>query len=391
MESKPAGITKQNIKKRTFEIIQIGNRNDTLSLAADILIVVAIFINIACMFLETFDEMMPVMGIIRAAEYVTILVFAIEYLLRIWTAEYLYPKESKHSARLHFLRSFDGIVDLTTILPFFFLTGFVVFRMLRVVRIFHLFRINSQYDSFNVITSVLYEKKNQIISSVFIILVLMFASSICMYSVEHEAQPEAFKNAFSGIWWSMSTLLTVGYGDIYPVTFIGRIMAIIIAFLGVGVVAIPTGIISAGFVEQYQRFKNLEDVTAHRNVDFLTISVKPGHNLCGVTVAEANFPQGLALVLIVREGKTIGVSGSTTIMEGDNLVIAGENYTDELGIRLKEVYISSSHEWAGKKVRELDISRLTTLVSIERKDQVIIPNGDTEIHGGDLVIMYSRK
>ena len=89
--------------------------------------------------------------------------------------------------------------------------------MLRVARVFHLFRLNAKYDSFNVITTVLYEKRNQIISSVFIVLILMLASSLCMYSVEHDAQPEVFRNAFSGIWWSMSTLLTVGYGDIYPI------------------------------------------------------------------------------------------------------------------------------------------------------------------------------
>ena len=132
--------------------------------------------------------------------------------------------------------------------------------MLRVARIFHLFRLNARYDSFNVITTVLYEKRNQIISSVFIVLILMLASSLCMYSVEHDSQPEVFRNAFSGIWWSMSTLLTVGYGDIYPITTLGRIMAICIAYLGVGAVAIPTGIISAGFVEQYQRKSSLSNI-----------------------------------------------------------------------------------------------------------------------------------
>ena len=100
--------------------------------------------------------------------------------------------------------------------------------MLRVVRIFHLFRLNARYDSFNVITAVLYEKRNQIMSSVFIVLILMLASSLSMYSVEHDAQPDVFRNAFSGIWWSKSTLLTVGYGDIYPITTLGRIMAICI-------------------------------------------------------------------------------------------------------------------------------------------------------------------
>lgn len=97
----------------------------------------------------------------------------------------------------------------------------------------------------------------------------MLASSLCMYSVEHDTQPDVFRNAFSGVWWSMSTLLTVGYGDIYPVTTLGRVMATCIAYLGVGAVAIPTGIISAGFVEQYQRKSSLSNL---KNADIKQIA-----------------------------------------------------------------------------------------------------------------------
>ncbi len=84
----------------------------------------------------------------------------------------------------------------------------------------------------------------------------MLASSLCMYNVEHDVQPDVFDNAFSGLWWSVSTILTVGYGDIYPVTVLGKAMAIVISLLGVGVVAVPTGIISAGFVEQHSKLEN---------------------------------------------------------------------------------------------------------------------------------------
>lgn len=101
---------------------------------------------------------------------------------------FLYPTCTRGKAIGKFLISYDGIVDLLTIIPVFFLSGFVAFRMLRVVRIFHLFRINSRYDSFNVIKMVLVRKSRQIISSMFIIFILMMASSLCMYSTEHAAQ-----------------------------------------------------------------------------------------------------------------------------------------------------------------------------------------------------------
>ena len=238
-------------KKRIFEVIQIGNREDMPSRVCDFVIVAAIVLNIIVLFAGTFEEFSELRPLLNVIEALTIAVFCIEYAVRIWTAEYLYPNVKKLTAKLKFIFSLEGIVDILTILPFFFLLGFSAFRMLRVVRIFHLFRLNAHYDSFNVITTVLHEKKNQIVSSVFIIIVLMLASSLSIYSAEHKAQPEVFKNAFSGIWWSMSTIFTVGYGDIYPVTTVGKVMAVIITFLGVGGVAIPTGIISAGFVENY--------------------------------------------------------------------------------------------------------------------------------------------
>ena len=136
-------------------------------------------------------------GVLKVIEAVTVGIFIVEYILRLWTADFLYPQYGRVKAALRFLISFDGVVDLLTILPFFFLSGFVGFRILRVVRIFRLFRVNASYDSFNVIAHVIWKKKNQIFSSVFIILMLMLVSSLCMYSAEHEAQPQVFKNAFS--------------------------------------------------------------------------------------------------------------------------------------------------------------------------------------------------
>ena len=166
------------IKKRIFEIIQIGRNDDLASRLFDILIVVTIMANILIIFLETFSELSPFYPFFSRVETVTIIIFCVEYALRIWTADQLYPDVKKGKAIVQFLLSFDGVIDLLTILPFFFLSGFVAFRMLRVVRIFHLFRVNAKYDSFHVITTVLNEKKDQILSSVFIILVLMLESSL---------------------------------------------------------------------------------------------------------------------------------------------------------------------------------------------------------------------
>ena len=319
----PEDQEKMKLKEKIFNIIQIGDKSNPISRMFDIFITVTIVANILVTFLQTFDELAFLTTVFKGVEYVTVFIFCIEYILRIWTAEYLYPDKSRGRSRLRFLVSFDGIVDLLTIVPVFFLSGFVIFRMLRVARIFHLFRLNAKYDSFNVITTVLYEKRNQIISSVFIVLILMLASSLCMYSVEHDAQPTVFRNAFSGIWWSMSTLLTVGYGDIYPVTTLGRVMAICIAYLGVGVVAIPTGIISAGFVEQYQRKSNLSSL---KNEDIKEIAeVFVDKRYAGKTVEDIEEANQLTVFLLLREDLSILPQKDTILRMNDIIVIRDEN------------------------------------------------------------------
>lgn len=311
------------MKEKIFNIIQIGDKSNRVSRMFDIFITITIVTNILITFMQTFPELSFLSGGFRVVEYITIVIFGIEYALRIWTAEYLYPDRSRSGARLRFLVSFDGVVDLLTIIPAFFLSGFVIFRMLRVARIFHLFRLNAKYDSFNVITTVLYEKRNQIISSVFIVVILMLASSLCMYSVEHEAQPEVFRNAFSGIWWSMSTLLTVGYGDIYPITTLGRVMAIGIAYLGVGVVAIPTGIISAGFVEQYQRKSNISSL---KNEDIKEIAeIFVDRRYAGKTVEEVEDDNQITIFLVLREDLSILPQKDTVLRMNDIMVIREEN------------------------------------------------------------------
>lgn len=310
------------MKEKIFNIIQIGDKSNKISRAFDIFITIIIVGNIIVTFLETFDQLSSFSGLFKIVEIVTVFVFCVEYILRIWTANYLYQEVTAEHARFKFLISFDGIVDLLTIIPAFFLSGFVIFRMLRVARIFHLFRLNAKYDSFNVITTVLYEKRNQIISSVFIVLILMLASSLCMYSVEHEAQPAVFRNAFSGIWWSMSTLLTVGYGDIYPITTLGRIMAICIAYLGVGAVAIPTGIISAGFVEQYQRKSSISNL---KDADIQEIAeVFVDKRYAGKTVEEMEEAQQITIFLVLRDDFSVLPQKNTVLKLNDIIIIRVE-------------------------------------------------------------------
>lgn len=381
-------------KKRVFDIIQIGNRGDWPSRLFDIALIAMILANLFIAIFSTFDSSAPYRELMATVELVTVVSFTVEYVLRLWTAGFLYPELSPGRAALRYAVSFNGVIELACFIfyymPFFFPSGVVAFRVFRILRIFRLFRINAYYDALNVIGDVLRSKRDQLLSSIFIILILMIASSLFMYSLENQAQPDVFQNAFSGFWWAVSTLLTVGYGDIYPVTIPGRIFGTILTFLGVGMVAIPTGILSAGFVEQYSRLKRLEDYAAEADIRFIRLQAAPGHPWLNKTVAELPLPPGLLLAVIQRRNEVVVPRGNTVILEGDWLVLGAEGYKDDGRITLKELVLGEHHPWAGEQIRDLDISRQTLIVMVRRQDKTLIPSGSLRLLAGDTVLLYTK-
>lgn len=384
-------------RKRLFEIIEIGLPGDVASQVYDAFNILSIVINLVVSVMYTFDDLHAKFGPwLVTVEAITVAFFALDYCLRLWTAKFLRPSLSEPKAVLRYIFSFSGLVDLLSFLPYylpvFFPSGAVAFRMFRVARVFRLFRVNAYYDSLGVITEVISSKRQQLFSSVFILLVLMLASSLCMYSLEHEAQPQVFTNAFSGIWWSVSTLLTIGYGDIYPVTTMGKLFSIVITFLGVGMVAIPTGIISAGFVDQYTRIKRISEYADEDDVHFIRVALTEHDSWSGKTIQQLGLPHGVIVVAIQRGHEVVVPRGSVELMADDVLVLGAESVgsSDQHHIELKELELRQHNPWNGQRIRDLDISRQTLIVIVKRKGRMLIPNGDLTLHQGDRVILYTR-
>ena len=382
-------------RKRLFEIIEIGSNYDAVCWGYDFFNAFTIILNLAVSIMYTFDTMELKYGpILLLIERLTVGFFALDFILRLYTAKYLYPDVSEPRAVSKYIFSFSGIVDILSFvpyyMPFFFPAGAVAFRMLRIVRIFRLFRINAYYDSLNVITEVIIGKKQQLLSSVFIILILMLSSSLCMYSLENRAQPEVFTNAFSGIWWAASTLLTVGYGDIYPVTTIGKIFGIFIAFLGVGMVAIPTGIISAGFVEQYSRLKRMGEYGQEDDVHFIRIQLSKQDKWTGHSIADLRLPEKIIIAVVQRNHRILVPKGDLVLQPNDVLVIGAESFQDKDRIKLKEITLLAKNPWTGQKIRDLDISRHSIIVLVKRNKKLLIPGGNMTLLEGDTVILYTQ-
>lgn len=306
-------------RKRIFDIIQIGNKHDLPSRLFDYGITLVIMVNLLITFVLTFSLPDSTLALLQVIERITMILFTMEYGLRLWTADYLYPGKSRAKAICRFMVSFYGVIDLLTILPYWLpmetIYGMGVFRIIRVVRIFHLFKVNSQSDAYNVIVSVLREKSRQLASSISIIAILMLSASFLMYSVEHNAQPDVFDNAFSGLWWAVSSVLTVGYGDIYPVTILGRLLAILICILGVMITAIPTGILSAGFSENFREAKLIE---TGQNTIF-TIPVNSGNMWVGMRADDILEKNNIVVISVIRGKSQVDIH-KAVIQSGDILI-----------------------------------------------------------------------
>ena len=382
-------------RARLFRMVSVGVVDEPVNQAYDIISTGALVANLIVSVLSTFENFNSAYGgVFLLVEQVTVFFFGVDYVLRVITAPELYPGSTRGGAVAKYCSSMTGIIDLLSFLPYylpvFFPAGVAAFRMFRVVRILRLFRINAYYDSLNVITEVIASKKQQLLSSVFIIATLMLGSSLCMYSLEHEAQPEVFRNAFSGIWWSVSTMLTVGYGDIYPITPMGKFFSICITFLGVGMVAIPTGIISAGFVEQYTRFKQIGEYGDEVRMRFVHIRLLPEDDWTGKTIRELQLPHRMMIAVILRGKETILPKGDVTLLADDKLIIGAVPLKGEDPMELKEITIGAHHIWNGFAIEELDISRRAFVVAVRRGGRWLAPKSSLILREGDEVYMYRK-
>ena len=247
----------RRFKKKVFDVVQPASEGNLASKVFDCFIMTLIAISVIGIFAITFNLPRKQVIALEKTEGICIIVFTIEYLLRIWTADLLYPQDSYPKAIMKYMCSGMAIIDILAILPFY-LAMFLPFqflgiRALRLVRMLRIFKLSRYSESLSSIGDVIKDKIKDILASFFVISLLLVMASLLIYYAEHDTQPEQFQNAFSGLWWAVATLTTVGYGDIYPVTVMGRIVGAMIAILGIGMVAIPTGIISSGFMAHLQK------------------------------------------------------------------------------------------------------------------------------------------
>ena len=243
----------RKIKQTVFEVIQPAESGRIASKIFDLIILVFILLSVTSVFISTFDLPKKMQTALLWIELISVFIFTLEYLLRIWTADLLYPGAGFFGSKIKYIFSPLAVIDLLAILPFylpmFLPMNLIGIRAVRLIRLLRIFKMNRYFEALNSIGEIFKRKSREIVSSLLFVMILLVVASLLIYYAEHDAQPKQFQNAFSGLWWAVATLTTVGYGDIYPITPLGRFLGAIIAILGIGMVAVPTSILSAGFME----------------------------------------------------------------------------------------------------------------------------------------------
>lgn len=240
--------------KVLYRILEPSNKSDRFGRWFDWFFIILIVLNVFTIIAESFEDISIKFDIyFRIFELFSVIIFTLEFLMRIIIAPLIYTDQKPIKARIKYMFTFMALIDLGAILPFYlpFITGVDLrfLRIFRLTRIFRLFKVQRYNSSLQLIGRVMNSKKQDLLVTTFLSSLLILTASTLMYYIEGPIQPEAFPNIISALWWSVATLTTVGYGDVYPITGLGRLLAGVIAILGIGLVALPTGLISSGFIE----------------------------------------------------------------------------------------------------------------------------------------------
>jgi voltage-gated potassium channel len=244
------------LRKWAYNLLEPASGTNA-SKAIELLLISLIFLNILAIILESVKEINAAYApFFHELESFSVIIFSIEYVLRVWTAPENPKYEKAFSGRVKYCLSTMSLIDLFSIMPYYLslLVDFLPLdlRFIRAVRLFRLIRvlkIARYLKALNMIQAVLRERKEQIVLSIMFIIFLLIIVSTVMYYVEHDAQPELFSSIPATMWWGIETLTTVGYGDMIPQTVFGRVLGGMIAILGIGLFALPAGILSSGLTD----------------------------------------------------------------------------------------------------------------------------------------------
>jgi len=241
------------LRRKVYHMLGGEGHSDSVVKVVDYSLVVLITVNCIFSILESVEHLAIVHGhIFHAFDVLSVLIFSLEYSLRVWTAVELQDRRFRHPVlgRIRYILTPMALVDLVAILPFY-LGMFVSFdlRAMRVLRLLRVFKLTRYSQAMTIMISVLRGEARAIGAVLFVFVVILIFVSSVMYMLEHPAQPKIFSDVPSAMWWAVVTMTTLGYGDMVPITALGRVLGAFTAVIGVGMIALPAGFLASGFSE----------------------------------------------------------------------------------------------------------------------------------------------
>ena len=232
------------IRKRLWQILEKGNETDRASVYTDIFLITLIILNIIAVILETVDSIYSAYSFYFIIfERSSTFIFLVEYILRVWVSIEDINKKA----------IIDLLAVLSGLLPMIFE---IDLRILRALRMLRLLKFSRYFKVMNLLLGVLKEERQSFLAAMFLLTIAMLIASTGIYIFEKDAQPDKFGSIPEAMWWAVATLTTVGYGDVTPITAMGKIFGALITIIGIGTVALPSGILASGFSDQLKRRKN---------------------------------------------------------------------------------------------------------------------------------------
>ncbi len=245
------------IRSRCWELLEPGQEKDHLSKVIDLFLLSLITLNVLSVILETVDSIYGRFEIFFTYfEYFSVLIFTIEYLLRFWSCVSHKNKNlSNFDQRVKYIFSFGAIIDAVAVLPSLIALFYpsIDLRFIRALRIIRLLKFSRYSGSINSLIAVLWDQRRSFGAAFFLLFIALIIVSSGMYLVEKDVQPDKFGSIPQSMWWALVTLTTVGYGDVYPITPVGKMFGSISIILGIGTVALPAGIMASAFTEFTRR------------------------------------------------------------------------------------------------------------------------------------------
>lgn len=253
-------LDSSNFKRQTFYALENLRQGNLAAKLVGIFLFLLIIANAVVVFFSVQPDLEPVASsILNVFLVFSTCCFCVEYIARIWIADLAFGDCTRAKARAKYLFSPMGIIDLLSFAPsmisWFLPVTPAIIHTVNVLRLIRLVKVTRYMRGFRTMGRVLRKRYQEIVAAFLVIILVIIIASVVMYEVEHDAQPEAFNSLFQGIWYAVETVTGTGYGDIVPITVLGKICGMIIMMLSLGLVAIPGGIFSAGFVAEFQNAK----------------------------------------------------------------------------------------------------------------------------------------